>query len=125
MISLPRFVDWESIPRRKLAPGVSLRVFSSATVMLSLVDLEPGATVALHAHTHEQLGIWLAGEADAMIGADRRTVRAGDSYYIASNTPHTFTAGPAGARALDIFSPPREDYLTPLEQPLRLPARPT
>jgi quercetin dioxygenase-like cupin family protein len=107
------FVDWEAIPPRRLAPGVTLRIFSSERVMLSLVDLEPGAVVAPHQHPHEQLGIWLEGEADAVIGGRRKHVLAGDSYYIPGGTEHTFVAGPGGGRALDIFHPPREDYLTP------------
>lgn len=114
MMKPPSFVNWDQVPRRTLAPGVTLRIVSSDTVMLSLVDIAPGAVVALHAHPHEQLGIWLAGEADAAIGDERRTVRAGESYYIPGNTPHTFTAGPTGGQALDIFHPPREDYLTPI-----------
>lgn len=111
MKTLPNFVDWEAVPPRRLAPGVTLRIFSSAQVMLSLVEFAPGAVVAPHQHPHEQLGIWLEGEAEAVIGEHAGTVHAGDSYYIPGNTQHTFTAGPAGARALDIFQPPREDYL--------------
>jgi quercetin dioxygenase-like cupin family protein len=113
MTALPNFVDWDAIPARRLAAGVTLRIFSSANVMLSLVDLEPGAVVAPHQHPHEQLGIWLAGDAEAVIGDCQQSVRAGDSYYIPGDTLHTFVAGPQGGRALDIFNPPREDYLTP------------
>ncbi|HEV7215521.1 MAG TPA: cupin domain-containing protein [Chloroflexota bacterium] len=113
MTPLPNFVEWDSIPTRRLAPGVTLRIFSSARVMLSLVELEPGAVVPAHQHPHEQLGIWLAGEAEATIGDSRKRVRAGDSYYIPGGAEHTFVAGPNGGRALDIFHPPREDYLTP------------
>ena len=112
MIPLPNFVDWDTIPTRHLAPGVTLRVFSSKQVMLSLVDLEPGAVVPPHHHPHEQLGIWLAGEAEATIGDSHKHVRSGDCYYIPGGTNHTFVAGPDGGRALDIFNPPREDYLT-------------
>lgn len=113
MTALPNFVDWDSVPPRLLAPGVTLRIFSSTQVMLSLVDLEPGAVVAPHQHPHEQLGIWLAGEAEAVIGANHKRLYAGDSYYIPGGAEHTFVAGPDGGRALDIFQPPREDYLTP------------
>lgn len=113
MAQLPNFVDWETIPPRPLSAGVTLRIFSSAQVMLSLVDLEPGAVVAPHQHPHEQLGMWLEGDAEATIGASHKSVRAGDCYYIPGGTMHTFVAGPRGGRALDIFNPPREDYLTP------------
>jgi len=73
--------------------------------MLSLVDLEPGAVVAPHQHPHEQLGIWLAGDAEAVIGDCQQSVRAGDSYYIPGDTLHTFVAGPQGGRASRHFQP--------------------
>ena len=113
MAPLPNFVDWDSVPARRFAPGVTLRIFSSAQVMLSLVEMDPGAVVAPHLHPHEQLGIWLAGDAEATIGDSHKRVRAGDSYYIPGGTQHSFVAGPNGGRALDIFQPPREDYLAP------------
>ena len=112
MTTLPNFIDWDGIPPRPLAPGVTIRIFSSEQVMLSLVDLEPGAVVVLHQHPHEQFGIWLAGDAEATIGDSQRSVRVGDCYYIPGGTLHTFVAGPKGGRALDVFNPPREDYLT-------------
>ena len=113
MAALPNFVDWEALPRRALFPGVTIRVFSSAQVMLSLVEMAPGALIPPHQHPHEQLGIWLEGEAEGTIGDQRRTIRPGDCYYIPGNAQHSFRVGPAAARALDIFNPPREDYLAP------------
>jgi len=111
MATLPNFVDWDAIPARPLFPGVSIRVFSSAQVMLSLVDMAPGAVIPSHQHPHEQLGIWLRGEAAAVVRGTRHTLHASESYYIPGDTPHSFTIGTEGAQALDVFNPPREDYL--------------
>ena len=111
MTPLPNFVDWAAIPPRPLVPGVTLRIFSSAQLMLSLVEMAPGAVIPPHRHPHEQMGMWLEGDAEADIGGNRRSVRPGDCYYIPGDVEHTFVVGPAGARALDIFNPPREDYL--------------
>ena len=79
--------------------------------MMVLVEMAPHSVVPLHHHPHEQMGIWLEGEAVATIGGETRTLHPGESYYMPSNTPHTFTIGATGARALDVFNPPREDYL--------------
>jgi quercetin dioxygenase-like cupin family protein len=111
MAALPLFIDWSRAPTLDLAPGVKLHIFSTAQQMMVLVDLEPNALVPLHHHPHEQMGLWLEGEAAATIGDETRTLHAGDSYYMPGNTPHTFRAGPAGGKALDVFNPPREDYL--------------
>jgi quercetin dioxygenase-like cupin family protein len=112
MAELPNFVNWEAITPRTIAPGVTIRVFSSAQLMLSMVLMDPGAVIPPHQHRHEQMGIWLEGDATAVIGGQERPVRPGDCYYIPGNVEHSFRVGPAGARALDIFQPPREDYLS-------------
>jgi len=111
MASTPSFVDWSTIAPRAIAPGVTIRVFSSAQLMLSLVEMAAGSVIPPHQHPHEQMGLWLEGEATARIGDQVRHVQPGESYYIPGNVQHTFTVGSAGARALDVFNPPREDYL--------------
>jgi len=44
------------------------------------------------------------------VGDEARTYRAGDSYYIPGDVPHSAVA-PEGAVVVDVFCPPREDYL--------------
>ena len=41
---------------------------------------------------------------------EARTIRPGDAYLIPSGVEHSATAVGGPARALDIFSPPREEY---------------
>jgi quercetin dioxygenase-like cupin family protein len=45
-----------------------------------------------------------------VIGSEERLVAAGDVYLIPSGVEHSATAVGGPARALDIFSPPREEY---------------
>ena len=111
MSTPPSFINWAAVPPRDLAPGVTLRIVSSETIMLSLVELLPEAKVPLHQHPHEQMGIWLEGEGRFTVGEEERIVGPGDSYAIPGNVPHAVIAGPRGGKALDIFHPPREDYL--------------
>jgi quercetin dioxygenase-like cupin family protein len=44
------------------------------------------------------------------IGGETRIVRKGDGWMIPGGVMHSVRALEEGARALDIFSPPREDY---------------
>lgn len=95
-------------------PGVRMDVYSGGRVMMNFVTIDPGATVGWHSHPHEQCGTVLEGEIHLRVGtqdAEPWVLRKGDVYAIAPDTPHSATVGPDGVVALDIFAPPREDYL--------------
>lgn len=79
--------------------------------MLSFVHFERAdALVPTHQHPHEQAGVGIEGEFELVIDGDARIIRAGDSYLIPGGTPHSARSVNGPARALDVFSPPREDY---------------
>ncbi len=79
--------------------------------MVSLVDMEPGSQVPVHTHPHEQMGMVLEGSLTMVIGDESRQLRAGDVYLAPGNVEHSVTTGGTLTRVLDIFSPPREDYM--------------
>lgn len=95
-------------------PGVRMEVYSGGRAMMNFVIIEPGAVVSWHSHPHEQCGTVLEGEIHLRVGtedAEPWVLRVGDVYTIAPNVPHGATVGPEGVTALDIFAPPREDYI--------------
>jgi quercetin dioxygenase-like cupin family protein len=57
----PQFIRFDDVRSFALADGVSGRPLFGDLGMLNLIDFEPGATVPLHSHPHEQLGIVLRG----------------------------------------------------------------
>jgi quercetin dioxygenase-like cupin family protein len=101
----------EECSRHTIAPGVHIRTCAADKMMLSMVDIEPHAVVAQHSHPHEQVGMILEGRAWFFIGGEEKTVKAGDVYRIPGNTPHKLIALEQPVKVLDIFYPPREDYL--------------
>ena len=78
--------------------------------MMSLVELEPNSEVSLHSHPNEQAGMVLEGEFLFEIGDESKVVKAGEYYVIPGGIEHSVKAGGRPSKALDIFSPPREDY---------------
>ena len=105
------FFDIPTTPPQTLAPGITIRTAWGERIMLSFLDFESaGATVPLHHHVHEQMGMGLEGEFELVIGSEARIIRPGDVYLIPSGVEHSATAVGGPARALDIFSPPREEY---------------
>ncbi len=98
---------------RELAPGLKARIFPGDQAMLSIVTLDPDAEGVLHNHPEEQWGVMLEGAGVRTQGGEQFIVKAGDFWRTPANLPHRFKAGPEGARILDIFSPPREEYRKP------------
>jgi quercetin dioxygenase-like cupin family protein len=104
------------VPGIELVPGVTAQFISGKNMMFSLVTIEPGAVVPLHSHPHEQAGTVLEGDMLFFMNStnpeDGRRMGPGDYYVATGGTPHSATtAGNERVIALDIFSPPREDYL--------------
>jgi quercetin dioxygenase-like cupin family protein len=95
-----------------------LRLVSGERLTLAVVELDPNAVVAEHAHVNEQLGLLLHGSMAFRVGDEERELGPGDTWTIPSNTPHSAVAGPEGAVVIDVFAPPRDDWagLGPLEQ---------
>ena len=91
-------------------PGVNLRTFWGDKVMLSIVDLNKDSLVPEHTHPNEQGGILLEGEMEMGIGIDTKILRPGDIYIIPGNVQHWARTKNGTAKALDVFSPVREDY---------------
>ena len=103
--------SFENAKRRELAPGVSLRTLWGENIMMSLVEIDANAQVPTHTHPHEQAGMVLEGEFDFTIGGATTRLKKGDTYIIPGGVPHSVQANAEPSAALDIFSPPREDYM--------------
>ncbi|MDD9949605.1 MAG: cupin domain-containing protein [candidate division Zixibacteria bacterium] len=104
------FVEEENMSQKSIAPGVSIAVAGGERAQMSFVTLTPGSQVPMHDHPHEQLGVVLEGEFVMVIGGESRTIRTGDKYVIPGGVQHGVTEVKTRSVALDIFSPPREDY---------------
>src|SRR5437868_14142569 len=96
--------------RHVIFPGVTIATCAGHKMMLSHVDIAPGATVQEHAHPHEQVGMVLEGKAVFFIGTEQKVVGKGDMYRIPGQAIHRVVALEEGLKALDIFYPIREDY---------------
>jgi len=107
-------ISWshrEVLPRITPFPGITLQLLTGERMMAAWVTLDSGSIVPPHAHPHEQLGTVLQGELDMMIGGETRRLTPGDTYVIPPQVSHGAVAGTEGCLVLDLFAPPREDYL--------------
>lgn len=105
------FLDIKSQPEISVFDGVTIQTVHGEKLMLSYVYLQPHSIVAEHSHPHEQMGMVIEGTFELTIEGESRILKKGDTYLIPSDIKHGAKAFDNPAIALDIFSPPREDYI--------------
>ncbi len=115
------FYRWESMPRERVTDTFDRRLITGDRVMLAHVYLKNGCKVPRHFHDNEQVSYVLDGEIKFWIGEDGTeeiTVRSGEVLHIPSNVPHAAEAI-GDVFALDVFSPPRQDWINKTDDYLR------
>jgi quercetin dioxygenase-like cupin family protein len=85
------------------------------------VEIEPNGIVPEHSHPHEQMGICLEGKAEFSNEGKMTIVKAGMAYWIPSNEKHGVKViGDKPGIFIDVFSPPREEYLSKQKEVAKL-----
>ena len=116
-----RLVSWNSLTREELKPGLTRNWVTGEKGMLAQIYFEKGVVVPKHSHENEQFAYVLEGALLFRIGDDQLqevVVRAGEVLHIPSNVPHSAEALEE-TLDLDIFVPPRQDWLTGADDYLR------
>ena len=115
------FYRWEDMPREKVSDMLDRRLITGDRMMLAHVYLKKGCIVPKHSHENEQLTYILEGALRFWIGEDQKreiVVAAGEVLHIPSNVPHKAEAL-EDTLDVDVFSPPREDWLKKTDAYLR------
>ncbi|HLE48007.1 MAG TPA: cupin domain-containing protein [Candidatus Thermoplasmatota archaeon] len=107
MASDSYFLDLNARKEKEILPGLRTKTFWRDQMLISLVDLDPGAVSPTHTHVEEQVGYVAKGTVDMEIAGTKRTMKEGEMYHIPANVPHGAHAGKEGATVLDVFSPVR------------------
>ncbi len=112
---------WTDVPSEDVTPMLARRLISGDRVMLAQVKLEHGCLIPRHQHEHEQMTYVLRGALRFWLGddeSDERIVREGEVLHLPSNVWHKAEAIEE-TTVLDVFSPPREDWLNRTDTYLR------
>ena len=112
---------WDRIPEEPLKGTITRRLVTGERMMIAHVYLKKGDDVPRHSHENEQLTYILEGALQFWFGPnDERglTVRAGEVLVIPSNVPHRALAL-EDTLDVDVFSPPRQDWLAGTDAYLR------
>lgn len=112
---------WDQVNRETVTPMLDRRLISGERMMLAQVYLKKGCIVPRHNHHNEQLTWILEGALRFWIGEDEAEVidiRAGEVLHLPSMVYHKAEAL-EDTLDIDVFSPPREDWLNRTDDYLR------
>jgi quercetin dioxygenase-like cupin family protein len=108
-----RFFRWDDVPMERVTDALTRKLITGDRMMLAHVFLDKDCIVPRHSHENEQLTWIVKGALRFWIGEDESQtidVREGEVLHIPSNVPHKALAL-EDTLDVDIFSPPREDWL--------------
>jgi len=114
---------WDDLPREELNPEIGRRLITGKEMMIAHVYLKQGAVVPKHSHHNEQITYILEGVLRFRLGEDESQhvdVAAGEVLHIPAHLPHTAVAL-EDTLDVDVFSPPRQDWLDGSDTYLREP----
>jgi len=116
-----KWYRWDEVPREELHERLSRRLITGDRVMLAHVYLKQGCVVPKHSHENEQFTYILEGALRFLVGeegAREIVVRAGEVLHLPANVPHEALAL-EDTLDMDVFYPPREDWLNKTDAYLR------
>jgi quercetin dioxygenase-like cupin family protein len=115
------FFRWTDMPLERVNDMLDRRLVTGERLMLAHVYLKKGCVVPRHQHENEQITYIVEGALHFWIGEDEReeiVVRAGEVLHIPSLVWHKALAL-EDTLDVDVFSPPREDWLKKTDAYLR------
>jgi quercetin dioxygenase-like cupin family protein len=103
--------SWNEIPQEQMSPTVTRQVIHSETMTVAKLSLLKGCLVPLHSHPNEQLSHIESGSLLFIVGGQEIIVKAGQVLQIPPHVPHSAEAL-EDTVATDMFSPPRQDWIS-------------
>jgi quercetin dioxygenase-like cupin family protein len=113
-----KHIRWKDVEIERLNPLLGRQLVVGDQLMVSRILLKKGCIVPLHSHVNEQVSYILEGALKFWIDGKEIVVHAGELLCIPSNMPHKAEAV-EDTVDLDIFYPPRQDWIDKTDQYLR------
>ncbi len=111
-------VRWDDLPLESVNALFDRQFVVGSHTMVARILLKKGCVVPMHSHFNEQVTHVQSGALRFTINGEEITVCPGDWLVIPPNIPHTAVAL-EDTVDIDIFTPPREDWINKTDQYLR------
>ena len=113
-----QYIPWHTVGLEELNPLLQRQFVVGQEIMVARVLLKKGCIVPEHSHHNEQITYILDGALKFWIDGREIVVHAGEVLTIPPNMPHKAEAV-EDTVDLDIFNPPRADWINKTDQYLR------
>jgi len=113
-----QYIPWSTVELEDLNPLLQRQFVVGGEVMLARVLMKKGCIVPEHSHHNEQITYILEGALKFWIDGKVIVVKAGEVLTIPPHMPHKAEALEETID-LDVFNPPREDWINKTDQYLR------
>ena len=113
-----KYIPWNQVERERLNDLIDREMVVGEKIMMARVIMKKGAHVPRHYHHNEQVTYILEGALKFAIDGKEIVVHSGEVLCIPSNMPHEAWAL-EDTLELDVFTPPREDWLNKSDAYLR------
>ena len=110
--------SWDEIPLEVLSSTISRKIITGDRTMVAQLFIKKGGVVPMHQHENEQISYMLEGALEFEVGGETVVIEKGGVLVIPSNVPHKAIAL-EDTVDIDVFTPPRQDWLTGQEEYLR------
>ena len=105
--------NWSACPVERIADGIERQTLSGNRLMICRLSFAPGVVTPVHSHPHEQMTLVEQGRVRFRVAGTDHLAAAGDVLIFPSGIEHGATMLETPVVLVDIFSPPREDFLPP------------
>jgi quercetin dioxygenase-like cupin family protein len=106
-----RVVRYQEVPMTELVPGSNSHLVAGEKALVSFLTMSAHSYFPPHRHEAEQIMIVIDGYMDEIIEGKLYRVKKGDVIVLPSNIEHGGRIREVDCKVIDIFSPPRQDYL--------------
>ena len=106
-------IDGATTEWRTMGEGIERQMFVGDRMMICRFRFKPFLVTPEHDHPHEQMTIVERGRVRFFIEGKEQIASAGDVLHFPSNCWHGATMMDEEVVLIDIFSPLREDFLSP------------
>lgn len=96
---------------KKSVPGAQMWALGLENTMLTYFELAPHTSFPEHSHESEQITLVLEGRLVFEFDGRIEALKSGDAIAIPANRPHSCWTESLACKAVDAWSPVREDYL--------------
>jgi len=112
------FIEWDRVPEERVAEGITRQMVAAEKMMFVRWRFKAGLHVPAHRHPNEQFAYVQRGVMELRIAGERRRLLPGQVCWIPEDVEHEAWF-PEETEVVDIFSPPRQDFLSGQDHYLR------